>query len=142
MNVWTDSTMVELTDTDEFCEAGFNLPLFCTAQVQHLLIRWTRRDNRRQTYQDTTGRRWDILWMLSQALRTRQAKVRAGTVQPLKSGDMLPFTVYAIPRDGYSEEPQEISLMCRCSTADGIPTLIITEPHDVPAYLKPALQAA
>ena len=139
-DAWQDPLLVELTDTAEFREAGFQLPLFCTAQVQHLFIKWTQRDNRRQTYQDVAGRRWDVLYMLSRALVYRQRRARAGLVPELSSGDVLSFTFYAVPRDGVSEEAQAHTLECHCyDCPSGIPMLIITMPGEAVPYLKPAL---
>lgn len=128
----SDPLLVELTGTAERQESGIQLPLLCSAQVQHAYVRWTARDNRRQGWQDTAGRRWDLCCLLARALRIHIAQANAAG-RFIQSGQSMPFTFFAVPRDGVSREPVRVTLLCHFHTdADGVPLLIVTE-RDEPA---------
>lgn len=82
-----DGELVDVTKTAK--EAGFTVPVALTRRAFEELAEWTADDNRRQVYQDTDGRLWDVLWMGCLALRR-------------VDGDRATYVIHSVPRDGRS----------------------------------------
>lgn len=135
---FTDPLLCELTGTAEYNESGIQLPLLCTAQVEHLYVRWTRRDNRRQTSQHTKGRRWDVCYLLAEVMRRYIRACHREGREP-RSGDSVPLLLWCVPRDGVSTEAVPVRLRCLLHTDDsGLPMLILTEWHDALPWQRAA----
>ncbi len=101
-------------------DAGFRWPVALTAGVWQDCVAWTETDNVVQTYQDETGRLWDVLFMAAFAIRT--------TADP---HDRLMFKLYRIPRDGVSRESILVTLKLLVGPGDaGEPVMTILLPHE------------
>ena len=50
-------------------EAGFKWPVAATSAAWCDCVAWSEIDNQKQTYQDESGRLWDVLIMAVQAIR-------------------------------------------------------------------------
>ncbi|MFF4777640.1 DUF6573 family protein [Microtetraspora fusca] len=104
IHVFTRAQMIEdgaLVEVPENIarEAGFRHPMAMTASVWSDSVRWTDDDDTCQrTYQDESGRLWDVLWM------ARKAALTAGNT------DRSRFTVARIPRDGRSRTAKQVTL--------------------------------
>ena len=92
-----DGHLIDVSETAH--EAGFTLPVAMTATVWADCVAWTEDDNKRQTYQDESGRLWDLCYMASQGIRTSK-----------DSGDRLMFQLYRVPRDGRSTKAELTTL--------------------------------
>ena len=92
-----DGQLIDVSETAH--EAGFTLPVAMTTTVWAECITWTEDDNAKQTYQDESGRLWDVLFMAFHGIRTSKA-----------SGDQLLYQLYRIQRDGYSTEAELVTL--------------------------------
>ena len=60
-NALDDGVLIDVTEASK--EAGFSIPVAVTSTVWDQYIEWTDSDSERQTYQDQSGRLWDVLWM-------------------------------------------------------------------------------
>ena len=56
-----DGVLVDVSGTA--VEAGITFPTAVTRAVWDNYVEWTEADNKRQTYQDQSGRLWDVLFM-------------------------------------------------------------------------------
>ena len=92
-----DGVLVDVTVVGK--EAGFKMPVAMTATVWADCVAWTGDDNERQTYQDESGRLWDVLYMASHGIRASKVP-----------GDRLLFQLYRVPRDGRSTKAELTSL--------------------------------
>ena len=63
-----DGVLIDATEMAK--EAGFNWPVALTAAAWSDCVAWSDADNDRQTYQDQSGRLWDVLFMASYAIRS------------------------------------------------------------------------
>jgi hypothetical protein len=114
-----DGVLVDLTATAEWMEAGFTYPVACTHTVWEKYIEWNAEDNQRQTYQDQTGRLWDVLYMLRVAIR-RSA-----------GGDQLLFTLHVVPRDARGRSAKRVELKAVCGPGDQAePVITIMLPNE------------
>ena len=101
-------------------EAGFRIPVAVTEAAWQDCIAWTERDNKRQVYQDQSGRLWDVLFMAVVA-----AKGCAS------GGDRLQFQLSRVPRDGRSTEPTLATLKLIVGPGDdGEPVTTILLPNE------------
>jgi hypothetical protein len=111
--------LLVLVDEKMRQEAGFKYPIAIHKKVWDLYVDWTAEDNRRQTYQDVSGRLWDILMML---------RFMAGKSQTLDS--WIQFTVHVIPRqrDSHTTKPQRVHLWANIHPGDnGEPVITMME---------------
>ncbi|MGW6572003.1 DUF6573 family protein [Streptomyces sp. NPDC054945] len=112
-----DGVLVAVGD-DIAREAGFGVPVALTAAAWADCVAWTEEDNR-QTYQDESGRLWDVLWMTHYAIR-RSDGGRSCTVE-----------LYRVPRDGESHESEQTWLLATCGPDDeGEPVITISLPGE------------
>lgn len=79
----SDGVLVDVSVTAK--EAGFNVPVALTSAAWSDCVEWSDRDSGRQTYQDESGRLWDVLWMAQLAARRAQ-------------GGIVVFPLYRVPR--------------------------------------------
>ncbi|MCK9550617.1 DUF6573 family protein [Aquamicrobium sp.] len=101
-------------------EAGFKRPVAVTSAAWADCVTWTEDDNRQQVYQDESGRLWDVLFMASNAIRTRSG-----------SGDRLLFELYRVPRDRRSTKAELTTLKLIVGPGDqGEPVITILLPHE------------
>jgi hypothetical protein len=82
-----DGVLVDVTQTAK--EAGFRWPTALTRYVWNDCVAWSKDDNKRQVYQDESGRLWDVLWMAFSAID-----------QAPGNGAQLEFHLLRVPRGG------------------------------------------
>jgi len=92
-----DGMLIDVSETAQ--EAGFKYPIALTAAAWADCVAWTENDNEKQTYQDESGRLWDVLYMASNGIRASK-----------NSGDRLLFQLYRVPCDGRSTKAERTSL--------------------------------
>ena len=101
-------------------EAGFRWPVAMTAAAWEDCVAWTESDNDRQTYQDQSGRLWDLLFMAAHAARTK------ADAEP-----QLLFDLHRVPRDGYSIAAELTTLKLVVGPGDKAePVMTILLPHE------------
>ena len=108
-------------------EAGMTVPVAITSSVYEQYVLWTEKDNARQTYQDQSGRLWDILWMCSLCLRSAARKGIENT------GSGILFQLLAIPKKEGSraQRPKKITLKTVLGSGDNYePVLTIMLPNE------------
>lgn len=110
-----DGFLIDISESAEAKEAGIIFPCAVTSDCWQRYIEWDDEDNKKQTYQDQTGRLWDIVYMMKLAIK--RAKPEA---------DVVKFSLYCIPRDGKSKRPIEICLKASIGCGDnGEPVITI-----------------
>jgi hypothetical protein len=57
-------------------EAGIVFPVAITRAAWDDCVEWAEADSKRQTYQDESGRLWDVLWMLRCAVKRGGSEIR------------------------------------------------------------------
>ncbi|MCB0385370.1 MAG: hypothetical protein KDD43_08260 [Bdellovibrionales bacterium] len=115
-----DGVLVDVTETAK--EAGYRVPVAITNSVYVDCVQWTEEDQEK-TYQDESGRLWDVLFMSGIKCR---ALTRTGI-----HGDSFTFQFRCIPREGTSTEPELVTLVCRMGGGDhGEPVMTIMFPHE------------
>ena len=87
--------------------AGFKIPVGILREVWFDCVEWTQEDSKRQTYQDESGRLWDLLYMAS--VTARWAKGNSDTVL---------FKLARIPRNGKSTKPETVILKSHVGPGD------------------------
>lgn len=112
-----DGELIDVTKTAK--ETGFTLPVAVTRAVWDQYIDWTPADDDKQTVQQTSGRLWDVLWMLYLACRRCAGE------------SLLTYRLYVIPRDGHSKKPRQIELKAVISGGDeGEPVITVMLPNE------------
>lgn len=110
-----DGVLVDVSDRVR--EAGFRIPVAMTRAVWEDCVAWSDADNQRQTYQDESGRLWDVLWMCSRAAR--------------RGGREIRFQLYRIRRGGCGIRPRLVTLKAICGSGDqGEPVVTIMLPDE------------
>ena len=82
-NALEDGVLVDVSETAQ--EAGFSIPVAVTHAVWNQYIEWTSDDSDRQTYQDQSGRLWDVLCM-----------ARAGISDDSKHKSVVLYELYCV----------------------------------------------
>lgn len=112
-----DGELVDISKTAK--EAGFKLSIAVTSTVWNRYIDWTPADDDKQTVQHTSGRLWDVLWVLSLACRR------------CANESTLNYRLYVVPRDGRSRKPRQIELKAVIGGGDnGEPVITIMLPNE------------
>jgi Family of unknown function (DUF6573) len=112
-----DGVLVDVSETAR--EAGFRWPVAMTCAAWQDCVAWSEDDNRRQVYQDESGRLWDVLWMAFVAIRSANG------------GTQMAYQLYRVPRDGQSVKAQLTSLKLVCGPGDaGEPVITLMLPHE------------
>ncbi len=93
-----DGSLVEVPEAIAR-EAGFKVPVGILREPWEDCVAWSEADSDRQTYQDESGRLWDILYMAFVAAR----RAKPGT-------DTVLFKLARIPRDGKSTRSETVTL--------------------------------
>lgn len=104
-----DGVLVDVSETA--AEAGIRLPVALTADAFADMVTWTRGD----ACQDESGRLWDVVWMLRDAIR----RSPGGT-------DRVAFTVYRIPNKGRGQMPRPVRLQALCGPGDPSGAPVVT----------------
>jgi len=100
-------------------EAGFRWPVAITAGAWADCVAWDDADSERQTYQDQSGRLWDVLFMAAYAARANA-----------NAGSELLFELYRVPRDGEATEAELTKLKLVVGPGDdGEPVMTILLPN-------------
>ena len=107
-----------LVDAGELAmNAGFCIPVALTRAVWEDCVAWSDADNKRQLYQEETGRLWDVLWMCSRLAR--------------HGGREIHFRIYRVPRGGRGIRPRRVALKAICGPGDqGEPVVTILLPDE------------
>jgi hypothetical protein len=115
-----DGVLIDVSDTA--AEAGIKFPVAVTQAVWDQYIEWAPEDSERQTYQDQSGRLWDVLWMARVGLQS--AANRGDVTQTL-------YEFYCIPRDGKARQSKRTTLKIIVGSGDqGEGVLTILLPHE------------
>jgi hypothetical protein len=115
-----DGVLIDVTEAAR--EAGFRFPVALTAEVWERCVAWEPEDSDRQTYQDQSGRLWDVLWMAYFSILTHRGNVDASR---------MPYRLLVVPRDGKSCKANEIELHVHIGPGDeGEPVLTIMMPWE------------
>lgn len=110
-----DGVLIDVSDRVR--GAGFRIPVALTPAVWEDCVAWGEADNRRQAYQDESGRLWDVLWMCSQAVR--------------RGGQEIRFQLYRVQRGGRGTRPRLVTLKATCGPGDqGEPAITIMLPDE------------
>lgn len=100
----SDGVLVDVSSVAR--EAGFKIPVAMTSNVWNECVAWTGEDNKKQTYQDESGRLWDVLSMAMLSARNHQ------------NSSQVEFSLYCIPRDGKRRFPKLITLNLQIGAGD------------------------
>ena len=113
-----DGVLIDVSDTAR--EAGFCWPVTLTQGAWEDCVVWTEADNQHQTYQDESGRLWDVLWMAFHAIRSA----------PTNQSQTL-YELYRVPRDGKCTEARLTKLKLMAGPGDhGEPVITIMLPNE------------
>jgi len=112
-----DGFLVDVTKTAS--EAGFKVPVALTRSVWEGCVEWNENDTKRQTYQDISGRLWDVIYMAFLAARVSGGK---STFQ---------YQIYRVPRGGRGKKARKVVLKSVIGPGDqGEPVITIMEPNE------------
>lgn len=101
-----DGVLIDISEIAT--EAGFKIPTAVSEAVWNRYIEWDSDDSKRQSYQDQSGRLWDIVWM-----------ARCGIISANKGNDRETlFELYCIPRDGESKSAERTTLKIHIGPGD------------------------
>lgn len=109
-----DGFLVDVSETAK--EAGIKFPVAMTKEAFEDCVAWSEEDNKRkQTFNDEDGRLWDVVYMLSLAIRSSG-----------KSGSEITYQVYRIPRAGKGRMARRVDLYAQVTGGDsGEPVITI-----------------
>tara|TARA_R110000868_G_scaffold207266_9_gene456256 strand:- start:242 stop:649 length:408 start_codon:yes stop_codon:yes gene_type:complete len=112
-----DGELIDVSETAR--ETGFTISVAVTRSVWSQYIEWTTVDNDKQSYQNESGRLWDVLWMLYLACKRG------------KGESCLHYGLHVIPRNGRSKKPALTKLKSVISGGDeGEPVITIMLPSE------------
>ncbi len=106
-----DGVLIDVSHVAQ--EVSIKWPVAVTAEVWEKYIYWTEADTKRQTYQDTEGRLWDMVWML-----------RMATSGATCAGVQTLFRFYAVPRGGTHTRAKITTLKAIVSPGDDFEPVI------------------
>lgn len=109
-----DGVLVDVSDLAK--EAGIRFPLAMTSEAYAETVRWTQNS----AMQDETGRLWDVLWMLKNAIKRS------------KPGEsVIFFNVYCVPNKPRCRRPVTVELKAICGPGDNAePTITVLMPWE------------
>ncbi|GAB3101143.1 hypothetical protein G8770_16160 [Aestuariicella hydrocarbonica] len=114
----SDGVLIDVTTMAR--EAGLQWPVALTYSVWRDCVSWDEQRHRSQVCQDEDGRLWDVLFMAVFVIR------RAAVPK-----DRMTFTLYRVPSDGYTLEPEEVTLKLVVGPGDtGEPMVTILMPDE------------
>ncbi|MDZ7770165.1 MAG: DUF6573 family protein [Woeseiaceae bacterium] len=113
-----DGVLIDVTQMAK--EAGFKWPVALTAAAWDDCVAWSDEDNRQQTYQDASGRLWDVLIMAAFSVQSAPEGLHPAL-----------FALMRIPRDGTSQRSERRRLKLVLGPGDdGEPVLTIMLPNE------------
>ena len=92
-----DGVLVDVSEVAR--EAGFRWPVAMTDTVWADCVAWSKDDNAAQTYQDESGRLWDVVYMAANAVRRQST-----------NGRMLHYEIVRVPRNGRARQAESVML--------------------------------
>lgn len=100
-------------------EAGFRIPVALTRAAYADCVEWSDADTKPNTFQDGSGRLWDVLWMaILAAKRSRNESI-------------ISFNVLRVPRLGKGRKPKPVNLKMMIHGGDeGEPVITIMMPDE------------
>lgn len=102
-------------------EAGFKFPVAITAAAWADCVAWTDEDSKRKGGwpQDESGRLWDVIWMLSVAIK------RTG------GGELIHYQLLRVPTEGRGTKARLVTLKAVCGPGDNAePVITIMLPNE------------
>ena len=112
-----DGFLVDVTETA--CEAGFSIPVALTRAVWEDCVEWYDADSKRQTYQDLSGRLWDVIYMAFIAARSN------------RNSTTINYELYRVPRSGRGQKARRTILKLMIGPGDkGEPVMTIMQPNE------------
>ena len=113
-----DGFLVDVSERPEAKECGFKFPVALTWAAWVDCVQWSAEDTK--SPQDEQGRLWDVLWMLRHAIKCAT-----------EDGNLLPFALYRIPREGKSTKATLVWLKSVIGPGDSAkPVITIMLPHE------------
>jgi len=113
-----DGVLIDVTATAR--EAGFQRQVAMTDAAWDDCVAWSDTDNVAQTYQDESGRLWDVLTMAIFAIRRQRTPVQ-----------ILNFELMRVRRDGHATQATTATLKLMIGPGDdGLPVLTILLPFE------------
>lgn len=97
-----DGILVDVSEVAR--EAGLKFPVALTRAVYEDCVAWTEEDSKRQTYQDLSGRLWDVVYMLRCAARN--------------GGSEMHYSLYRVPKGGKGKKARLVTLKAVCGPSD------------------------
>lgn len=111
-----DGVLVDASDLAK--EAGIKFPVAMTRAVYEDCVKWDEKANKRQTYQDESGRMWDVICMLGMAIRRAE-------------GSRINYSVLRVPYGGRARTPKLVNLKAVCGPGDDVePVITIMQPDE------------
>jgi hypothetical protein len=113
-----ERVLMDVTETAK--EAGFVWPVAITRAAWEECVEWSEKDSKLQTYQDLSGRFWDVLWMANFAIRCSKG-----------GGFQLLYELFRVPRGGRGQKARRTTLKLITGPGDdGEPVVTILLPHE------------
>jgi hypothetical protein len=113
-----DGVLVDVTKIAK--EAGFIWPVAMTRAAWEDCVEWSEKDTKRQTYQDVSGRLWDVLWMASLAIKCTK-----------RNDCQLFYELHRVPRGGRGRKARRTYLKLITGPGDiGEPVVTILLPNE------------
>lgn len=108
-----DGVLVDVSEVAR--EAGLRYPVALTRAVWADCVTWTRDDYP----QDESGRLWDVVYMLSLAVRAS------------RGGSELRYSIVRVPNEGRGHVARRVSLKSVCGPGDDAePVITIMQPEE------------
>lgn len=115
--------LIDISNTKEQRESGISFPIHISAKCWDLYVRWNPEDTAKQTYQDETGRLWDLVYMMRLAMMSANNRKSSGFI----------YSLYVINRDGFSKNSVEIKVKSSIDKGDeDEPVITICMPDEDP----------
>ncbi|MHB1701208.1 MAG: DUF6573 family protein [Acidobacteriaceae bacterium] len=108
-------------------EAGIVWPVVMTSAAWTDTVEWTEETERRKGYtgQSESGRLWDVVWMLSLAVRSALHRGLDASREPLFYG------LHRTPREGRGRMPRKVALKFMVGPDDdGRPCITVMLPNE------------
>lgn len=126
-----DGVLVDVTERSK--ESGIKFPVALTRAVWDNCVEWTDEDSQAQIYQDnsadpmTSGRLSDVVFMAYMAMKMLSDKPVGqydNDFLTKVTENLLRYKMLRVPRDGHSQEAQEIELKLQLGPGDNAEPVI------------------
>lgn len=112
-----DGCLVDISETA--AEAGFAIPVALSRATWEDCVEWNEDDTKRQTYQDLSGRLWDVVYMAFIAACAN------------RNSSTMFYQLYRVPRGGRGKKARKVTLKLIIGPGDqGEPVITIMEPNE------------